>query len=323
MSLITAAQQGIQTAFRNLPPSTQKILSSSLLPGTLTALLGYVALSQINSVLNSWSLNCLSDQQWQNERELVLVTGGCSGIGKAVMEGLSQYGVKVIIVDIQEPCFELPLNVVFYRSDITSTAALHQTANQIRAEHGHPTVLVNNAGIMQSGTILDQSEAAVRQTFEVNTMAHYWTVKEFIPAMVERNHGHVVTVASMASFMTVGKMASYCCTKASALAFHEGLTQELKYWSNVNGVKTSVIHPLYVETPMIKALTKGSTHFNRPVLPVKLVAHEIVQQILSGKSGQIILPKKLWWMSLLRGFPLWLQEGMRNSRSQSAKSLEG
>ncbi|TPR01228.1 short chain dehydrogenase family protein [Aspergillus niger] len=301
MSLTTALQRVLNGAFRNLSESTRETLLLSLLPKSLAALLGYITLRQVNRALNAWSLNNLASRPWQNDQELVLVTGGCSGIGKAVMEELAQHGAKVIILDIQQPSFELP--------------------NEIRAVHGHPTVLVNNAGVLHFTPILDQTEAAVRQTFEVNTMAHYWTVKEFLPAMIERNHGHVVTLASMASFLSAGNMASYACSKASALAYHEAIGQELKVWYNADGVKTSVFHPLYVGTPMIKPLMKGGARFKRPVLAVETVSHAISQQILSGKSGQIIIPGKLWWLSLLRGFPTWLQESIRRSSSQGAKRL--
>ncbi|CAK43105.1 hypothetical protein AnigIFM59636_001856 [Aspergillus niger] len=267
MSLTTALQRVLNGAFRNLSESTRETLLLSLLPKSLAALLGYITLRQVNRALNAWSLNNLASRPWQNDQELVLVTGGCSGIGKAVMEELAQHGAKVIILDIQQPSFELPPDVFFYKTDITSTAALHATANEIRAVHGHPTVLVNNAGVLHFTPILDQTEAAVRQTFEVNTMAHYWTVKEFLPAMIERNHGHVVTLASMASFLSAGNMASYACSKASALAFHEAIGQELKVWYNADGVKTSVFHPLLLGLRCL-ITAEVSTGFERYYTPV-------------------------------------------------------
>lgn len=72
----------------------------------------------------------------------------------------------------------------------------------------------------------------------MNTLAHFLTVKEFLPSMVRHNHGHVVTMASMASFITVGEMVDYACTKASALAFHEGLSQEIRHWYGATRVRT-------------------------------------------------------------------------------------
>ena len=100
---------------------------------------------------------------------------------------------------------------------------------------------MNNAGLGYDGTILDEPEAKIRATFEVNTMSHFWMVKEFLPSMIKKNHGHVITVASMASFAALGEMADYCGTKASAMAFHECLTQELRYWYNAPKVRTRYV----------------------------------------------------------------------------------
>jgi len=110
--------------------------------------------------------------------------------------------------------------------------------DKIRQAHGEPTVLINNAGVGHDGTILEEPEDKIRQTFEVNTVSHFMTVREFLPDMIKKNHGHVITIASMASFMGLGEMVDYCCTKSSALAFHEGLRQELKFWYHAPKVRT-------------------------------------------------------------------------------------
>lgn len=75
-------------------------------------------------------------------------------------------------------------------------------AQQVRAEVGYPTVLINNAGVARGKSILEAKEKDVRFTFDVNTLAHYWLVQEFLPDMVENNHGMIVTVASIASWVT-------------------------------------------------------------------------------------------------------------------------
>lgn len=121
-------------------------------------------------------------------------------------------------------------NVFFYKVDLTSSAAIKEVATQTRKEHGHPTILINNAGVGFGGSILEEPEAKIRLTLEVNTLAHFWTVKEFLPSMIQNDHGHVVTVASMASFAGLGEMADYAASKAAALAFHESLSQEIRHW---------------------------------------------------------------------------------------------
>lgn len=96
-----------QTALANLPPPVQQALLHPLVPKALAAILAFTALRQTNRAFNSLSLSNFSTRKWDNARELVLLTGGCSGIGKQIMTELSSHGAKVIILDINEPSFKL------------------------------------------------------------------------------------------------------------------------------------------------------------------------------------------------------------------------
>lgn len=73
---------------------------------------------------------------------------------------------------------------------------------------------------------------------DVNLLSHFWTVREFLPSMIQKDHGHIITIASATSFITIGQIADYTCSKAAAVAFHEGLTQELKYWYKSKKIRT-------------------------------------------------------------------------------------
>ena len=212
-------------------------------------------------------------------------------------------------------------NVFYYTMDVTSTSSIKSAAEQIRADHGDPTVLVNNAGVGYDGTILDEPEEKIQRTFQVNTVSHFWTVREFLPAMIKRDHGHVITVASMASFIALGEMVDYCCSKASALAFHEGLTQELRTWYKAKRVRTSVIHPQWVRTAMIQQLSDAGSAFKMPIMGPEVVSRAIVKQIVGKKSGQVILPARMTGLSLLRAAPGWLQEIGRGIGSGMLKTL--
>lgn len=173
------------------------------------------------------------------ENEVIVVTGGCGGIGKQIVEDLAMKKAQVVILDVQIPTFEISEGVHFYHVDITSTHAISEAAKAIRKTHGEPTVLINNAGVFHHGTILETPERELRQTFDVNMIAHFLLVKEFLPAMIRKNEGHVLSMASIASFVAVGEMVDYCCSKASTLAFHEGLTQELKHFYHAPNVLTT------------------------------------------------------------------------------------
>lgn len=130
-------------------------------------------------------------------------------------------------------------NVFFFQVDLADREQIKSVAMRIRSEHGEPTVLINNAGTQSNKTILELSEHQLNTTFNVNILAHFHLVKDFLPAMVSNNHGHIVTVASLASFTTRAVNVDYVCTKSAALAFHEGLGQELRHIYSAPGVRTT------------------------------------------------------------------------------------
>jgi all-trans-retinol dehydrogenase (NAD+) len=150
----------------------------------------------------------------------------------------------------------------------------------------------------------------VRFTFDVNTLSHYWTVKEFLPAMVAADHGMVVTVTSYAAYMTVPDMVDYAATKHAALAFHEGLTAELKTRYNAPKVRTVVVMQGYTKTALFTGYQQDS-RFMLPALEPETVAEAIVRQVLKGKSGQIIIPEFGGLLASLKAFPHWYQVYVR------------
>ncbi|KAH7007312.1 hypothetical protein EDB80DRAFT_576972 [Ilyonectria destructans] len=274
----------------------------------------------MNSILNRSALGGLiSNNSWDWNKEIVLITGGCGGIGKLMAEEFAQRKIKVVVLDIHQPKDPFPPGVVFYETDITSPEALHKVAEQIRCDVGDPTVLINNAGVSVGKPLLDCSQSQIRGVFEVNTMSHFWLAQEFLPAMIKRNHGHVVTMASMASFVVIAGNVEYSCTKASALAFHEGLGQELKHRYSAGNVRTTVVHPYWVRTPMIENLI-ASKGFNGPVIEPEYVAKKVVNQVLGGRGGQLILPHRFGIVSAIRGFPIWLQEWIRDGQSETLRN---
>jgi all-trans-retinol dehydrogenase (NAD+) len=82
--------------------------------------------------------------------------------------------------------------------------------------------LINNAGIGSPHTLIDTPNEWVTKIFQINIMSHFWLTKEFLPSMIKNNHGHIVGLASMASFVAPPVIIDYACTKSAVLAFHEG-----------------------------------------------------------------------------------------------------
>lgn len=114
------------------------------------------------------------------------------------------------------------------------------------------TILVNNAGIASGKSILEKNEQMIRKTFEVNTLAHLFTIREFLPDMLRLNKGHVVTIASIAGTVAVPGMGDYSASKFGAFAIDECLRLEMK--KGGHNVRTTCICPYYINTGMFEGV---------------------------------------------------------------------
>lgn len=137
--------------------------------------------------------------------------------------------------------------------------------------------------------------------------------------MIEKKKGHIVSTASMASFIGVAGLVDYCATKAGVLALHEGLGQELKHRYKAPQIKTSIVHPIYVNTTLITSYRDSLSTAKATLIEPETVADAVVAQILSRKSGQIILPASMTPAAGARGWPVWLQEILRDSTSKDVE----
>lgn len=191
-----------------------------------------------------------------------MITGGAGGIGGEVVKLLAERGIKIVVLDVIPMTFQAPSNVHYFKCDITSSAQIHAVAEQVRKSVGNPTVLILNAGVARGKSILDSTEKDVRFTFDVNTIAHYLLAKEYLPHLITRNHGMVVTVASLASYVTVPKMVDYGASKAAALSFHEGLSAELATLYAAPRVRTVVINQGYTKTALFQVCFNPPRRFD-------------------------------------------------------------
>jgi len=206
------------------------------------------------------------------------------------------------------PCCSNPLSghdIHHFTCDITSPEAVSNTAASVRSTLGHPTILINNAGIGTDLTILKSTDTSVERVFAVNVLSHFRLVREFLPPMVTANHGTVVTIASCAAVLTAPRIVDYSCTKAAALAFHEGLAGELATQYDAPKVRTICVCPSWVQTSMTKSI-EVPDKFLLPMQKVETVAEKVVQKILSGSSGVLVIPEAAGWVAWpLRMMPMW------------------
>lgn len=111
--------------------------------------------------------------------------------------------------------------------DVSNPSDIAQSAKIARKAFGAVSILINNAGIVSGKKILEASNAMIKKTFEVNSIALFYTTKEFLPSMLDRNKGQIVTMASVAGAVGSPGLIDYGASKAAAIAFDESLRQEL------------------------------------------------------------------------------------------------
>lgn len=163
------------------------------------------------------------------------------------------------------------------------------------------SILVNNAGIVSGKDLLSTDDERIRKTFGVNALAHFWTCKAFLPRMIERQCGHVVTVASIAGLTAAPKMVDYASSKHAAVGFAHGLRKELKATGHGDAVRTSLICPAHIKTNLFKG-------FEQPFvgsLTPEYVADQIVNAVVHGREVAV-MPALADPRLLQALFPTWL-----------------
>ncbi|KAF1956980.1 NAD(P)-binding protein [Byssothecium circinans] len=285
-------------------------------------LLALCLVREINSLLNAWAenkwlfKNHKSSWDWPNE--IAVVTGGSGGIGAMIVKKLLSYGVKVAVFDIQ-PLSNLftqeeRASIKFYVCDVASPDAVHHAGEALRSDHGSPSILVNNAGIGRANTILETPPKHLQAVIGVNLLSQWYTIQEFLPDMIVKKKGHVLGIASMASFVTLAGQADYAATKAGVMALHEALTAELKHRYKCPEIKTSIVFPTWTKTRLTAPIEKGIRHSGATIHDPKDVAEKVVRQIIAAKSGQLLLGPSI--VTAIRAMPTWVQEVLRDQLAQ-------
>ena len=170
--------------------------------------------------------------------------------------------------------------------DLTRRDEVSAVAEQTLAESGPIDILINNAGVVSGKQLLDLSDEEIERTFQVNALALFWTVRAFLPSMLEADRGHIVTIASAAGFAGTARLTDYCSSKFAAVGFDESLRLELKQMNS--RVLTTVICPYFVNTEMFDGVR---TRFSwlLPILAPRRVVSRIVSAIRKNRR-RLVMP---------------------------------
>jgi all-trans-retinol dehydrogenase (NAD+) len=186
-----------------------------------------------------------------------LVTGGAMGMGKLWCERFARDGCNVVIWDLNEEAMNetaedlrrLGVTVLTQKVDVSKAEAVYEAADHAQAETGGVDILVNNAGIVHAGPFLETDDAKISAIIDVDLKALFWTMKAFLPRMIERNFGHVINISSASGYIGVPRMPAYVAAKWGAIGLTDSIRLELKLMK-ATGVKLTLVCPSYVDTGM-------------------------------------------------------------------------
>lgn len=196
---------------------------------------------------------------------VVAVTGGGNGIGRQIAQLLAGAGAQVAIGDrdldaAQRAAVKLGPNVYPYPLDVTDAESFAQFLAAVRQRCGRLDVLVNNAGVLWVGQFDQEPDGASQRQVAVNLLGVIRGVKLAAPAMVAAGRGHIVTIASAASFLAPPGQATYAATKHGVLGYLKAVREELRG----TGVQVSVIMPVVVNTEMAVGTASGGARLLQP-----------------------------------------------------------
>lgn len=213
--------------------------------------------------------------------KVVVITGGARGIGLATATALQALGAKIAIGDIDEATvkesgttygFEL-----YGRLDVTDAASFKSFLDEVERTLGPIDVLVNNAGIMPTGKLVDEPDQITRRILDINVYGVILGSKLGLARMLPRGRGHVINIASLAGETHIPGLATYNASKHAVLGFTDTLREEYRD----SGVRFSSVLPTLTNTELGAGVT--APKLLRPAEPAE-IADAIVGLIVAPKS---------------------------------------
>ncbi len=253
---------------------------------------------------------------WKNKT--AIVTGGGSGIGKALALAMAQRGARIVVADINEEsayhvaaeCGQLSVGRAV---DVRDAAAVQLVIDETVRLYGRIDFLFNNAGLGVAGETDEIPLAAWNRLIDVNVRGVIHGVLAAYPHMLRQRSGHIVNTASLAGLGAAPLLTPYCATKHAVV----GLSTSLNIEARARGVRVSVICPAAVETPLLDStrieglpapkwvpnMRRFLERLSGPPYPADKLATEVLAAIERNKAV-IVIPARarIVWLTA-RLFP--------------------
>jgi NAD(P)-dependent dehydrogenase (short-subunit alcohol dehydrogenase family) len=230
---------------------------------------------------------------------VAVVTGGASGIGRALAERFLAEGMAVAIADIEAGPLAATAGalagsgeVLDVVTDVTDPKSVEDLARRVRERFGAYHVVCNNAGVAgRFGPAWETSVEEWRWVLDTNVMGVVHGIRSFVPALVAQGAGHVVNTASLAGWTAAPTMGPYCASKHAVLAISDSLRTELE--AAATGVGVSVLCPGMLNTAIMSSERNWPDRLGAPPdIPSDPVTQQVRRHLVEGTTGGGIAPER-------------------------------
>lgn len=245
--------------------------------------------------------------------KIVLITGGSSGIGKALAILLSRAGARLWLLArgkeaLLQTQAQLSSESHIVPVDVADWEQVQKAVDEIRRVSGAPDMVINSAGVTHPGYVQDLPIEIFHRMIAVNYLGTVHVVKAVLPAMIARGSGHIVNISSVAGFLGVFGYTAYGASKYAVRGFSDTLRAELKPL----GIRVSIVYPPDTDTPQLayeaplKPPETKALAGNAGLMSAEAVAQAILRGVARGRYT--ILPGME--TKLLYKLSHWLGDGV-------------
>ena len=233
----------------------------------------------------------------------VLITGGCSGIGKIMARKSLERGArKLIIWDINEEALvktqqefsSIGGEIFTYKVDVFNLDEIKIHAQKVRTEVGKTDILINNAGIVVGKYFHEHTHEQIEKSMNINSNAVMHIGLEFLPGMMAENSGAICNIASSAGLISNPKMSVYAASKWAVVGWSDSLRLEMEQLGK--DISVTTIMPFYINTGMFDGVKSKLL----PILEPEPTAEKIIKAI-ETKTKMLAMPLPYWFIRLSQG----------------------
>ena len=207
------------------------------------------------------------------DNKTAIITGGSSGIGKALIELFLNEGGHVVNLSRSEPTGIQSENFLHISCDLIEEDAVQLASKTALEFLGKIDVLVNNAGMGHYGNLVDMPSDQWRHMFDLNVHGLFYITQALLPSMIEQESGHILNISSIAGLNGVKGFSGYVGTKHAVRGISHSLYQELREY----GIKVSTVYPGSTETSFFEDIP--GVEANRNMMRPEDIAQSVLELV--------------------------------------------